>query len=59
MPIPTQHDRAMAEIDDLHGVVVIRLRTMRYSGARQGAAGVREALREYTDAVMALAEDRG
>jgi hypothetical protein len=35
MPVPTQHDRDMAEIDDLHGVVMIRLRTLQHAGTRR------------------------
>jgi hypothetical protein len=56
MPIPTQHDRAMAEVDDLHGVVMIRLRTLQHAGARRGVAGVRLALEDYATAVLTLAE---
>jgi hypothetical protein len=33
MPIPTQHDRDLANIADLHGVMMVRLRTLQHSGA--------------------------
>jgi hypothetical protein len=55
MPVPTQHDRDMAEIDDLHGVVLIRLRTLQHAGARHVGASVREAVEQYVAAVTALA----
>jgi len=32
MPIPTQHDRDLAEVDDFHSVVMVRLRTLARDG---------------------------
>jgi hypothetical protein len=55
MPIPTEYDRQLAEIDDLQAVVMIRLRTLRHAGAHHGAEAVCEALEQYVKAVKALA----
>jgi hypothetical protein len=58
MPIPTAHDRSLAKIDDLHGCVLIKLRTLQHAGAAgHGVTGLRELLQTYVDQVMALARD--
>lgn len=58
MSIPTRHDHDMAEIEALHGVVMVRLRTWHRAGARRTDAGVKEALAAYADAVMARVQDQ-
>ena len=58
MPIPTQYDRDLAEIDDLHGFVIIRLRTLQHGGAGHNGGDVRQAWEQYTAAVTALVGDR-
>jgi hypothetical protein len=55
MPIPTQFDRKLGEIDDLQAVVMIRLRTLQRAGVRGDPDSVREPLDRYVDAVKALA----
>jgi len=59
MPIPTQHDRDLAEVDDFHSVVTVRLRTLHHAGPRRDGASVREALARYVEAVETLARDGG
>jgi hypothetical protein len=51
MGIPTAADHALAEIDDLHALVLVRLRTFHYSDARD-PKNVIDALREYVDKVQ-------
>ena len=55
MPIPTEHDRQLGEIDDLAALVMIRLRTFHRAGARGDADNVRDAVDQYVAAVKALA----
>jgi hypothetical protein len=50
MPIPGPADAALREIDDLHNVVLVRLRTFHYSD-RRDPRSIREALQEYNDKV--------
>jgi hypothetical protein len=57
MPIPTPYDRSLGEIDDLHGCVLIKLRTLQHAGAGHGVTGLRELLQTYVDQVLALARD--
>ena len=52
MPIPTRADHELAAIDDLHAVILTRLRTFRYSGS--DPASVWSALREYRDRIVAF-----
>jgi hypothetical protein len=59
MPIPTEYDRKLGEIDDLAGVVMIRLRTLQHAGSRRDGESVRAALDQYAAAVRALALDAG
>ena len=51
MPIPTAYDQRLAEIDDLHGAVTVRLRTYRYAGQNRDPASIRKALQAYVEAV--------
>jgi hypothetical protein len=58
MAIPKQIDRSMAAIDDAHGLVMIKLRTMHCGGApRDARAQLRAALQEYAELVMRSAPD--
>ncbi|MCK1480488.1 hypothetical protein IVB27_38590 [Bradyrhizobium sp. 197] len=55
MPIPTAIDRSIAEIDDLHNLVLVRLRTWQRAGPNhRDPASIRQALRDYADAVVAV-----
>jgi len=56
MPIPTEHDARLCEIDDLAAVVMIKLRTLQRAGAHGKPETVREPLRQYVEAVCSLAE---
>ena len=55
MPIPTELDRRLGEIDDLAAVVMIRLRTFIRAGVRSDPETVRDALDQYVAAVKAQA----
>ena len=52
MPIPTQFDRAIAEIDDLGVAVLNRLRIYHRAGPNRDPASIRAALQDYVTAVM-------
>jgi hypothetical protein len=52
MPIPTKADGDLAAIDDLHGVVLVRLRTWHRGGPDRDPRSIKEALRQYVDAVV-------
>ncbi|WP_027578547.1 hypothetical protein [Bradyrhizobium sp. Ai1a-2] len=55
MAIPTREDYALAEIDNLHGNVMVRLKNFRWANARvKDPAAIREALVAYVDAVTAF-----
>lgn len=54
MPIPQPIDRAVAEIEDLHALVVVRLRSWQRAGPNRDPASIRQALQNYADAVVAL-----
>jgi hypothetical protein len=58
-PIPTRFDRKLGDLDDLNGVVMTKLRTIRHAGDACDLGGLRELLQTYVDAVMALAKDVG
>lgn len=58
MAIPTQFDAQLAEIDDLAGCVMIKLRTLQHAGGSRDIRGLRELLQTYVDQVMALAQDQ-
>jgi hypothetical protein len=45
MPIPTDAERRLGEIDDLHSVVLVRLRTWHHAGPDRDPKSIREALR--------------
>jgi hypothetical protein len=51
MPIPTAADHSLGEIDSLHNMVLVRLRTLHYSKTRDPRNAI-DALREYRDKVM-------
>lgn len=55
MAIPTRFDHELAAIDDMHGSVMIRLRTWRRADpARRDPGAIRDALRAYVDAVVEM-----
>lgn len=51
MAIPSKADSALAEIDALHGVIMVRCRTFLRAGKRRDPASTKDALRAYVDAV--------
>jgi hypothetical protein len=51
MAIPTKDDGDLSMIDDLNGVILVRLRTLRYAGQGRDSAPIREALQSYVDKV--------
>jgi len=51
MPIPTAQDHALARVDELAGVVLLKLRVWHRSGQDRDVKGVREALQHYVNAV--------
>lgn len=52
MAIPTATDHKLAEIDDLHGTVMVRLRTYTHAGANRDPRSIREAAQTYVDKVV-------
>jgi hypothetical protein len=50
--IPTNADRSLSAIDDLHGVVLIRCRTFHFGGRLGDPQNIRQALQEYCDKVI-------
>jgi hypothetical protein len=71
MPIPGPYDHKLAEIDDLHGLVTIKLGQLHRGHWRHTESGYRhdgaasekvirqlyEALQSYVDKVMSLAHE--
>jgi len=55
--IPTKFDGQLAEIDDLAGCIMIKLRTLHHAGANGDTNGLRDLLEAYVDAVMTLAKE--
>jgi hypothetical protein len=53
MPIPTAADHALTEIDNLHAVVLVRLRSLHFT-AGYDPRRVVDALKEYCDRVEAF-----
>ena len=56
MAIPTKFDGQLAEIEDMAGCVMIKLRTMHRAKGESDIAGLRELLQQYVDHVMAVAK---
>lgn len=52
MPIPTKADGDLAAIDDLHSVVLVKLRVWHRAGPDRDPRAIREALRAYCDSVV-------
>lgn len=52
MGMPTAADRALSAIDDLHHVILARLRGYHFSGRTTDPNAIREALQQYADAVV-------
>jgi hypothetical protein len=50
MPIPTAIDGTLREIDDMHAVILVRLRTFHHSD-RRDPRSIREALQDYNDKI--------
>ena len=51
MAIPARIDAALGEIDDLHSIVLVRVRTWHHAGPDRDAATITAALRAYVAAV--------
>ena len=51
MPIPASIDGTLSEIDDLHSVVMVRLRVWHHGGPDRDPRRITSALRDYVDAV--------
>lgn len=54
MAIPTRQDYSLAELENLHSVVMVRCRAFVHAGQRRDPAGIRDALVTYADAVIAF-----
>jgi len=52
MAIPTKADGDLAAIDDLHSVIMVRLRNFRHAGANRSSSSVTSALRDYRDKIV-------
>ncbi|MGM4870662.1 hypothetical protein AB7645_05475 [Bradyrhizobium sp. 956_D2_N1_5] len=57
MGIPTSQDHALADIEALHGVVMVRCRAFVHARQSRNPASIKEALRDYADAVVALVNE--
>jgi hypothetical protein len=58
--IPGPADAALADIENVASSIMVKLTTMRYSGAAgRDIAGLRRFLQDYVDLVMAFAKDGG
>ncbi|WP_426418480.1 hypothetical protein [Bradyrhizobium genosp. A] len=55
MAIPTPNDHALAELEALHGVVMVRCRTLLRAGQRRDKAAIVDALAAYVDAAVEFA----
>jgi hypothetical protein len=51
MSIPGDIERRLGEIDDLHSLVLVRLRSWHHAGPTRDPRQISEALRQYVDAV--------
>lgn len=58
MAIPTRQDRMLAELEDLHSVVMVRCRTFVHAGEHRDPASIRTALRAYCDAVVDFVNEK-
>jgi len=54
MAIPSSIDGTLSEIDDLHAVVMVRVRVWHHGGPDRDPRRITEALRAYVDAVTAF-----
>ncbi|RXH15221.1 hypothetical protein [Bradyrhizobium guangzhouense] len=54
MGIPTRQDHALAELESLHGVVMVRCRALIHAGPRRDPTSIREACQAYIDRVFDL-----
>jgi hypothetical protein len=52
MPIPGPVDAVLSELEDLHSVILVRLRTWHHAGSGRDPQAVRAALRQYIDVAM-------
>lgn len=56
MAIPTEADRKLSEIGDLHAAIVGKLMVLRHSqNTERGRADLRQRLQDYADAVIRFA----
>jgi hypothetical protein len=54
MPIPTDTERQLAAIDDMHSSILVGLRVWHRAGPDRDPRRIREALQTYADAVVAF-----
>jgi hypothetical protein len=58
MPIPGPIDGVLSELEDLHGVILVRLRTWHHAGPDRDPKSIREALRSYVEAATSFVNGR-
>jgi len=56
MPIPSPADQALADLDNMHAVLMTRLRTWRTAPVDRDPANIWAALQEYSDAILRYVE---
>ncbi|AWM07624.1 hypothetical protein [Bradyrhizobium symbiodeficiens] len=52
MPVPTQADHQLDDLENLHGAVMIKLRTWQHAGRRRDPEAVRRLLQAYVDGAV-------
>jgi hypothetical protein len=57
MPIPTETDRKLAELDDMAASIMVALRVLRFGGPSNDGRQVRERLQIFCDNVVELANE--
>ncbi|MET4384376.1 hypothetical protein ABIB73_000111 [Bradyrhizobium sp. F1.4.3] len=57
MAIPTRQDHALAELENLHSVTMVRCRAFIHAGQRRDAASIKQALQAYCDALVAFVNE--
>lgn len=59
MPIPTKADYSFSTISELADVVLLRLKTWHRGGPNRDPGPIRDALRQYVNAVQDFVDDGG
>lgn len=52
MPLPTEQDRVLDDLENLHEALMIKLRTYRHAGHRRDPDAIRRLLVNYADGVV-------